>query len=285
MVRSRKIPKSVIDSGRNLELIIRAGVGFDNIDIAAAAKKNIKVENVPGKNVHAVSELVIALAFHVDRKVYLNDQASKNNQWNKAQFSKSKGLRNQTLGIIGLGKIGINVAKTALAIGMKVIVFTIDLKVGTILYPFGTKEKSLSIEVVPFENVLKNSDIITLHVPSNKHTKNMICQKNLSLMKKEILLINTSRNTVVNEGDLINHLNANPKFRVATDVLDDEPSFKKGALNSKLGRHPQVVSTHHIGAGTAQATFAVGDGLYNQLALFVKKGKIVNCVNFPSQKL
>ena len=285
MVRSRKVPKAVIDSNNSLELIIRAGVGYDNIDTKAAAAKYVKVENVPGKNVHAVSELVMALVFHVDRKVHLNDESSKRNKWNKATFAKSKGLRAQTLGIIGMGKIGINVAKTALAIGMKVIFSSIDMSVGDKLYPLGNKQSEFSCTCTSLSDLLKHSDVITFHVPLTKGTKHMVNRKTLSLMKKTALLVNTSRAGIINEADLIAHMDANPKFRFACDVMEGEPSFKKGDFDSKLARHPSVVCTHHIGAGTEQATFAVGDGLYNQLALFINEAKIVNCVNFPSPKI
>lgn len=245
----------------------------------------VKVENVPGKNVHAVSELVMAMIFTLDRKVHQMDQLSKQGQWNKGAFSKAQGLRYRTIGIVGLGKIGINVIKTALAIGMKAIFFSIDSKIGTKIYVFGDSNKELYCECVSFEDLLKQSDIISLHVPFTPKTKNMINKSTLSMMKSNAILINTARGGVINEDDLLLHFQKNPKFQFACDVFQNEPSVKKGKLESKLVKHPNVLSTHHIGAGTEQASFAVGTGLYNQLSLFVNKNKIVNCVNFASPKL
>jgi D-3-phosphoglycerate dehydrogenase len=268
-----------------LELIVRAGVGYDNIDTTTAREQNVKVENVPGKNVHAVAELVIGFMFYEDRKIHLNNESSKNNQWNKAKFGSGKGLRDRTLGIVGLGKIGINVAKPALAMGMKVIFASIDHKIGQKLYPLGNSNGLYSCECVSLTDVFKQSDVITFHVPMTKGTKNMIRKETLSMMKKNVLLINTARGGIVNEDDLMEHLNSNPQFRYACDVFQGEPSYKKGKLDKALLRHKNVISTHHIGAGTKQASFAVGTGLYNQLELFVLRNKIVNCVNFLSPKL
>lgn len=285
MVRSRKVPGPVIKSNPQLELIIRAGVGYDNVDISTAKKQKVKVENVPGKNVHAVAELVIAFIFHEDRKIHLNDQSSKNNQWNKARFGSARGVRGRTIGIVGLGKIGINVAATALALGMKVIFASLDHKIGQKMYPLGNTNGSNIAVCASLTDLFKTSDVISLHVPFTKGTKDMIRKETLGLMKPDALLINTARGGVVNEADLISHLNANPKFRFACDVIQNEPSYKKGKVDSELIRHPSVISTHHIGAGTQQASFAVGTGLFNQLELYVTRGKIVNCVNFLSPKL
>lgn len=268
-----------------MELIIRAGVGYDNIDTNSAKQQNVKVENVPGKNVHAVAELVIAFMLYEDRKIHLNDQASKQNIWNKAKFASGRGIRDRTLGLVGFGKIGVNVARTALAMGMKVIFASIDHKIGQKMYPLGNTNGQYVCECVPLTEVFKQSDVISLHVPMTKGTKDMIRRQSLALMKKNALLINTSRGGIVNESDLISHLDANPNFRFACDVFQGEPSYKKGKLDSALVRHKSVISTHHIGAGTQQSSFAVGTGLYKQLELYILQNKIVNCVNFLSPKL
>ena len=268
-----------------MELIVRAGVGYDNIDTKTAKAQNVRVENVPGKNVHAVAELVVAFMFYEDRKIHLNDQSSKNNQWNKSKFGSARGLRDRTVGILGLGKIGINVAKTALALGMKVIFSSLEHEIGQKIFPLGNTNGQFSCECVSLVNLFKSSDVLTLHIPMTKGTKNIIQAKTLSLMKKNAFLINTARGGVVNEQDLISHLNQNPGFKYACDVFQGEPSYKKGKVDKALLRHKSVISTHHIGAGTQQASFAVGTGLYNQLELFVTRGKFVNVVNFLSPKL
>lgn len=284
-MRSKKVPAAIFENNPNLQLVIRAGVGYDNIDTKTATKMGVKVENVPGKNVHAVSELVMAMIFSLDRKVHEMDQLSKQGQWNKAKFSKAQGLRYKTIGVVGLGKIGINVIKTALALGMKAIFYSIDFNVGQKVYVFGDAHKELFCECVSFEDLLKQSDFISLHVPFTPKTKNMINKSTLSMMKSSAVLINTARGGVINEEDLLSHFEQNPKFQFACDVFQNEPSVKKGKLESKLVKHPNVLSTHHIGAGTEQASFAVGTGLYNQVKLFVTENRIVNCVNFASPKL
>ena len=215
----------------------------------------------------------------------MTDESSKNNQWNKAKFGSARGVRGRTLGVLGMGKIGINVAKTALALGMKVIFSSLEHTLGQKIYPLGNTNGQYSCECVSLNELFKSSDVLTLHIPMTKGTKNMINQKTLSLMKKDAFLINTARGGVVNESELISHLNKNPDFRYGCDVFQGEPSYKKGKVDSELIRHKSVISTHHIGAGTKQASFAVGTGLYNQLELFVTKGKFVNCVNFLSPKL
>lgn len=275
----------MIKSNASLELIIRAGVGYDNIDTNAAKKQNVKVENVPGKNVHAVAELVIGFMLFEDRKIHLNDEASKKNIWNKAKFASGRGIRGRTLGIVGFGKIGINVARPALAMGMKVIFASIDHKIGQQMYPLGNSNGQYKCECVPLKEVFERSDVISLHVPMTKGTKHMIRSETLALMKGDALLINTSRGGIINESDLLSHLDANPNFRFACDVFQGEPSYKKGKLDSALTRHKGVISTHHIGAGTQQSSFAVGTGLYKQLELYILQNKIVNCVNFLSPKL
>ena len=264
---------------------MRAGVGYDNIDTQTAKSQNVRVENVPGKNVHAVAELVIAFMFYEDRKIHLNNQSSKNNEWNKSKFGSARGVRGRTLGVLGLGKIGINVAKTALALGMRVIFSSLEHTIGQKIYPLGNTNGQFSCECVSLVELFKSSDILTLHIPMTKGTKNMIQAKTLSIMKNDALLINTARGGVVNEQDLISHLNSNPKFTYACDVFQGEPSYKKGKVDKALLRHKSVISTHHIGAGTKQASFAVGTGLYNQLEMFVNRGKFLNVVNFLSPKL
>ena len=164
---------------------MRAGVGYDNIDTAAAKKQNVKVENVPGKNVHAVAELVIGYILYEDRKIHLNDQASKRNEWNKAKFGSAKGIRGRTLGLVGIGKIGINVAATALAMGMKVIFSSLEHKVGNKLYPLGNTNGQFACECVSLEDVFRKSDVISLHVPLTKGTRHMIRKSTLGIMKKE----------------------------------------------------------------------------------------------------
>ena len=170
---------------------------------------------------------------------------------------------------------------------MKVLFFALGYKQGDKIQLLGKglDFDGVSAHFVNIGQIFSQSDIISLHVPLVTATRHMINAKSLSTMKPDAMLINTSRDGVINEPELIAHLDANSKFRFACDVFKGEPSYKKGDFDSKLAKHASVVCSHHIGAGTAQATFAVGDGLYNQLALFVRSGRFANCVNFPSPKL
>lgn len=279
VVRSRKVTKAHIFSNPKLKAIIRAGAGVDNIDVKAASEKGVQVCNIPGKNSVAVAELVFAHILSSDRKLPQNYITLKSGKWNKEELSKAQGLKGRTLGVIGFGNIGKEVARRAIGFDMKVIFNSVE-------YPIGAEVKILDqvCHSLPFDEVLKQADFITLHVPFIKETTNMINKDFLAKLKKTCVLVNTSRGEVANEEDLLVHLNANPNFIYVTDVLRTEPSFKKGDFVSALAQHPNVYSSCHIGASTAQAEFAIGEGLVENLANFRKTGKLLWVVN-PQPKL
>ncbi|MBN2572679.1 MAG: phosphoglycerate dehydrogenase [Ignavibacteriales bacterium] len=267
IVRSTIVNEKTINDAQNLKMIIRAGSGVNNIDTKAATAKKVYVTNCPGKNSIAVAELAIGLMVALDRRIPSNVIDFKKGVWNKAEYSKANGLFGKTIGIIGTGNIGQEVAKRAKAFGMKVIGYDI------------VKAQDAEIEYQPsVEDVLKNADVISIHLPSNAETKGMFNEKMLSLMKKGALFINTSRHQVVNEDDLIKAIQEKG-IKVGIDVFAEEPEGKDGAVTSKLQQVDNVYVTHHIGASTEQAQDAVAEETVRIIAEFVDKKNIINAVN------
>ena len=185
VVRSAtKVTSKVIDAAENLKIIVRAGIGLDNIDLEAAKKKGIKVANTPAATTISVAELTMGLMLAAVRNIAQANMSMKNHKWEKKLFSGTE-LYEKTLGIIGFGRIGKEVAKRALAFGMKVIAYDV-IKI----------ETDLNVRQVSFEELLSNSDIITLHIPLTEETKHLISEKEFNSMKDGVILINVARGGV-----------------------------------------------------------------------------------------
>ena len=206
IVRSTKVKAEVIDASDKLNLIIRAGAGVNTIDVAAAADKGIFVCNTPGKNSIAVAELAFGLMLAIDRKIVDCTSDLKNKIWNKKQYSKAEGILGKTVGIIGFGEIGIAFADRAKAFGMKVLAYD---PIAENIQPPKVKDR-LENRVFSFcptvEELVKNSDVVTIHVPSNPHTKGMVNESFMANMKPNSILINTSRGNIVNDKALLKAL-------------------------------------------------------------------------------
>ena len=273
IIRNKKITNNIIENSNCLKLIIRAGSGYDNIDILSANKKYISVCNVPGKNAIAVAELTIGLMLSIDRKIPDNVNDIKNFKWNKNKYSNSIGIFGRKLGIIGFGEIGQLVAKRAFSFGMKILVYDTNLN--------KTKHNIINKYNIIIKNdiykLVKNSNIITLHIPSNKNTINIINKKILNFIKKDSIIINTSRSDIINEKDLICAMD-NKNIKLGTDVYKDEPEYKSGYFKTHIGIHPNVYGTHHIGASTRQAQNSIASGVIKILKYF-KLNKIINKIN------
>ncbi len=267
VVRSTNVNAAAINAGTNLKIVIRAGSGYNNIDVAAATAKDVSVANTPGKNSIAVAELAMGLIIALDRKIPDNVKDFNNSVWNKAKYSKAEGLYGKTLGIIGVGNIGKEIAKRAQAFGMKVIGYDV------------VKSEGLGIEYVDdVEKLISMSDTITLHVPANAQTKGMFNDKLFGLMKKGTILINTSRAEVIDEDALLKAVSE--KGVVAgVDVFKGEPEGKDGAVTSKLQNVDGIYVTHHIGASTEQAQDAVAEETVKIIVEFKNTGKVLHCVN------
>ena len=267
VVRSTKVNEQTIENAKSLDLIIRAGAGVNNINIPAANKKGIYVANCPGMNSVAVAELAMGLMISLDRKIPDNVSDFRNSKWNKAEYSKAEGLKGKTLGIIGFGNIGKEVAKRALAFEMRVYAKDISRIEGETVKDFSEMDQLLPM-----------CDIITIHLPSTQETKGLFNKKMFSYMKNNALLINTSRADVLDEDALLEAIKEK-NIRVAVDVFKGEPEGKSGEVKSRLQSNPNVYVTHHIGASTQQAQNAVADETIRIIEDFTTSGVIAHWVN------
>jgi D-3-phosphoglycerate dehydrogenase len=240
IVRSKtEISKEIIDAMTKGTIVVRAGVGLDNIDVGAAKSKGIQVANTPEAVSHAAAELAVGLMISVARRIPYADQGLKKNAWPKSGLVGIE-LSGKTLGIIGIGKIGAIVARAGKALGMKLMAYDI------IRYEELIKE--LGIEFVPLEVLLKNADFITLHVTLTPETYYMIGEREIALMKPTTVIINTARGGLINEKSLYSALASGRLAGAALDVFEVEPP-----TNLDLAKLPNVVATPHIGAQTQEA--------------------------------
>lgn len=238
IVRSRtKVTKGVIEAGRRLKVIGRAGAGLDNIDVKTAEKKGIAVLHALEVATTAVAELTIGLIISLARSIPQADNSMKEGKWIKKQLMGLE-LRDKTLGVIGLGKVGGIVAKIAKALGMKILITKRTPPAPDLL-------RELEAEFVLLNELLQQSDVVTIHIPLTPETKHIIGAHELQLMKKGALLINTSRGAIVDEEALLNALRSGKLGGAALDVYEIEPP-----KDLSLVKLPQVICTPHIGGQT-----------------------------------
>lgn len=271
VVRSTVVNEETINSSKSLNLIIRAGSGVNNIAIQAANKKGIYVANCPGMNAVAVAELTIGLMIALDRFIPENVNDFNNGIWNKEKYSKGKGLKGKTLGLIGVGNIGKEVAKRALAFEMNVYGKDISRIEGVPIKDFSEMDKLLEL-----------CDIVSIHLPATPLTKGLFNKQMFSCMKNGAYLINTARHDIVIEEDLLDAIKEK-NIRYACDVFKDEPEGKTGHVKSILQNNPNIYVTHHIGASTEQAQDAVAQETVNIIKHFVNSGVIHHWVNRAKQ--
>ncbi len=280
IVRSNtKVNKEAIDAASNLKYIGRPGLGLDNIDFEHAKQKGVKVENTREAEAifNSVAELVIALALSLYRKIPLFNSSIKEGLWLKRQIKTGllHTLNGKTIGIIGLGKIGKKVAKLALSFGMKVQYYDIYRnlefeKVNSISFVELKPEDKVEGLKLP-KKILQTSDIITIHVPLTKGTRNLLGEKEISMLKKGAIVINTSRGEVVNEEALTKALLNNKISGAGLDVYSYEPPFKGPPHLKILTSLPNVVCTHHIGAKTEEAQKQAGLVMAEKIINFFKR--------------
>ncbi len=267
VVRSTIVNEEVIAKAKKLNLIIRAGAGYNNINVSAANKKGIYVANCPGKNSIAVAELAMGLIISLDRRIPQNVIDFRKGVWNKGEYSKAEGLYGKTLAIVGVGNIGKELAKRALAFGMNVYGKDIRRIEGVAIKDFSEMDQVLPI-----------ADAISIHLPLTDQTRGLFDDKMFSYVKDGALLINTSRSAIINEEALIKAVKEK-NLRVALDVFEDEPEQKSGPVSSKLQELDNVYITHHIGASTEQAQNAVAEEVYNIIVKYLTSGVIAHWVN------
>lgn len=267
VVRSTIVNEETINNSEKLNLIIRAGSGVNNINISAANKKGIYVANCPGMNAVAVAELAIGLMISLDRFIPDNISDFNKGVWNKDKYSKGKGLKGKTLGLIGVGNIGKEVAKRALAFEMNVYGKDITRIEGVQIKDFSEMDQLLPL-----------CDVVSIHLPATPQTKGLFNKQMLSYLKNGAYLINTSRQDIVVEEDLLEAIKEK-NIRYACDVFKGEPEGKSGEVSSKLQNNPNIYVTHHIGASTQQAQDAVAEETIRIIKHFVHSGVIEHWVN------
>ncbi len=268
IVRSKtQVTKDIIEAGLKLKVIGRAGVGVDNIDVETATKRGIIVTNTPDANTISTAELTMAMMLALSRHIYQATASLKNNKWMKEKFTGVE-LYGKTLGIIGLGRIGIQVAKRALSFGMRILAYD----------PFVSLERARKIEVelVGLNELLKRADFITLHATLNDETKHMLGEKEFKLMKDGVRIINCARGGLINEMVLYKYLKVGKVAGCALDVFEKEPPD-----NNPLIGLDNVIATPHIGASTDEAKSNVSIQIVKQVLGILKGGVIENAVNFP----
>ncbi|MBI2026346.1 MAG: phosphoglycerate dehydrogenase [Deltaproteobacteria bacterium] len=267
---STRLTQDVLEHAHCLKLIVRAGIGVDNIDLKAATQKGIIVENTPGGNVVTTAEHALALLFAVARHIPQSYHTLLQGQWKRSYFLGTE-ISGKTLGIIGLGNIGRIVADRAQGLKMNII--------GYDPYISSQKAAELEIKLVSLDELLSESDFVTIHVPLLEGTKNLITLNELRKMKKGSFLINCARGGIVKESDLLIALNEGIISGAALDVFEQEPP-----ISNPLVSHPRVVSTPHLGASTEDAQVNVAIEAARQIVEFATNNAIINAVNVPSVK-
>jgi len=270
VVRSTKVTEAILAAGP-LKLVVRAGAGYNTIDVAAASRRGIYVSNCPGKNSVAVAELAFALILALDRRIADNVAALRQGHWNKAEFSNARGLLGRTLGLIGLGRIGREMIPRAKAFGMPVAAWSRSLT------PEQAGELGVQYQDSPID-VAKAADIVSVHVAANPQTRGLIDATFFEAMRPGACFINTSRAEVVDQVALSWAVRSNG-VRAGLDVFANEPSGGAGEFGDDIVKLPGVIGTHHIGASTDQAQEAIAAETVRIVRIFQETGKVPNVVN------
>jgi len=280
VVRSTEVRRTVFEAADRLVLVIRAGAGTNTIDTDAAASRGVFVSNVPGRNAAAVAELTMGLLLAIDRRIADNVADLRSGHWDKKRYSNANGLLGSTMGIIGLGSVGFAVAERAAAFGIHVQSLA---KPGRSQDAVSRAEALAITMCDSMRELVSSSDIVSLHVPSCEDTWHLVDDSFLGQVRRGAILLNTSRGDVVDERALLTALDAGV-VRAGLDVFADEPASGEGPWDSPLGRHPNVVATHHIGASTEQAQRAIAAGVTEVVDAFVA-GEARYCVNLDPSRL
>jgi D-3-phosphoglycerate dehydrogenase len=271
VVRSKQVAAEVFDRAEALSLVVRAGAGVNTIDVAAASRKGVYVSNCPGMNAIAVAELAMGLMVALDRRIPDNVERLRAGKWDKKTFSEAQGIHGRTLGLLGLGAIGREVARRAQAFGMRVLAWSRSLD--------EARAKAMGLERAP--DVLaaaREADVLSLHLALAKETRGLVSREILAAMKPGAILVNTARAELVDQAALLEAARAG-RIRVGLDVHAGEPEKGQADFDSELAKLPGVYGTHHIGASTAQAQDAIAREAVRVVETFVKSGHVPNCVN------
>ena len=274
VVRGTKVTEPMLAAGP-LKLIVRAGAGYNTIDVAGASRRGIYVSNCPGKNSIAVAELAFALILALDRRIADNVIALRAGQWNKKEFSKARGLFGRTLGLVGLGKIGQEMIPRARAFGMPVVAWSRSL----------TFERAAALGVDRMEtplDVARAADIVSVHVALKPDTRMLIGPDFLKEMRDGAYLINTSRGEVVDQTALVEAIHSKG-IRAGLDVFAIEPTSAVAEFTDPIANETSVYGTHHIGASTDQAQEAIAAETVRIIQSFKETGQVPNVVNLAQR--
>jgi D-3-phosphoglycerate dehydrogenase len=283
VVRSTRVTEPMLDAGR-LSLVVRAGAGYNTIDVAAASRRGIYVANCPGKNSIAVAELTMALILALDRRVPDNVAELRAGKWNKKEFSKARGLHGQVLGLLGAGSIAREVIRRAAAFGLDIVLWSRRFDGQD--RPLAEEEAqelgieptaSIALAPTPAE-VAARCDILSVHLALKPETRGLVDAALLAGLKPGAMVINTSRGEVVDHQALAAAIREKG-LRVGLDVFGSEPAAATGEMSDPIVGLPNVYGTHHIGASTDQAQEAIAAETVRIVRTYLQTGKVPNVVN------
>ena len=271
VVRSTKVRLEAIQAGQQLSLIVRAGAGYDTIDVAEASRRGVFVANCPGKNSVAVAELAWGLILACDRRIPDQTRDLRSGKWNKKEYSKSRGLMGRTLGVIGTGRIGMAIAERGRGFGMNVVGWSRSLD----------REKAEQYGIgfcETLDQLASESDVVSVSVAANSETSKLINSQFLSNMKPGAFLINTSRGSVVDQ-EALQQAIQEKGIRAGLDVFAQEPGSGTADFSAEIVNLPGVYGTHHVGASTDQAQEAIAEEAVRVILNYRDSGNVENCVN------
>lgn len=274
VVRGTKVTAAALEAGA-LKLVVRAGAGYNTIDVAAASRRGIYVSNCPGKNAIAVAELAFALILALDRRIADNVIALRRGEWNKKEFSKARGLYGRTLGLIGTGGIGQEMIPRAKAFGMKVVAWSRSL----------TVERAAALGVEPLDTpqeVARQADVVSVHLALKPETRSFVGADIFNSMKEGSIFINTARGEVVDQAALAHALQKRG-IRAGLDVFAKEPTSAVDKFTDEIVKEENLYGTHHIGASTDQAQEAIAAETVRIVRAFKETGRVPNVVNLAER--
>jgi len=270
VVRSEtKVTKNVIEAAPKLRVVGRAGVGVDNVDVETATQRGIVVMNTPGGNTISTAELTFSMLMALARKIPQAHGSMKAGEWNRKEFQGVE-LYNKTLGILGMGRIGSEVARRAIAFGMRVLAYDPYLSL--------SRAKALQVELVELDEIYARADFITVHMPMSDETRGMINAAAFAKMKKGVRVLNAARGGIIHEHDLYDAIKSGRVAGAALDVYEMEPLPKEFPLRDL----PQVIMTPHLGASTEEAQENVGIEVAEAITDYLVRGAVRNAVNLPN---